>query len=526
MVTYSSVAHGFNTWSFILDGPSQDCYLDSNQGDTDCNTLESNNNDYIATGFNNSGNQIAFFKYDLSDVINTIKTYLPDDAFIVVTSATLNAKQSSENPNNPNNPRPTTLLGTSLSPQRIVGFRGRETLKDWDEMDSNFTYNNYFNTGNLNDQLGTTNLISGGIAADYTGLTTNIFTGTNLNERLTAIIGNAVEEQSTKSDLSFAIQSTSGFNLPFEPFNLFPIEDLVSSEIAEETDPETDMSLALDIAIFTELDFDLFARAGTSDQRFDDWEAALRNNNNNNLPIVEADFEWRNGRDANRIFFELNYDDMNGNAQLILFRNDQNGNPLPPFFDRTIDTDPNNAGAPSIEGLKLYTSIRTAYCRPGDSSSGILVAPGTNSRLRLTSITDGNGNGVPIPISLGSVDAFVPNNTSIPMSNHQEVVIPFFDIGVDKAQQVKGNFTIGWDGGENPQTSCGQRGGRSRVQMLLEPLTTLPDTRPMSMTTDSEFLSAFADDVGVKSVPEPATVIGLLLFGLAGVGLGRSSDQE
>ncbi|MGK7934018.1 MAG: hypothetical protein AB4041_21665 [Microcystaceae cyanobacterium] len=532
LAAYIPSAQAFETWSFNFDTPTQDCYLDSNQGTINCNTLETNNNNYISTGQTGGGTQLAFLKFDLTDVIQTLSDELDDEdfAFLTVTSANLLGFQSSDNPDNPNstNPDPSVSRPTNFPAFRVTSLRARETLDDWDENDPNFTFDNFFGNDGIDDQLDSTNLFTGSIGADFSGLTPFPRTSNNLTARLEEIISEGVAGvPNAESELAFVIQSTAG--LEFPPF-LFEIEDFVNTERGEVDD--TAFSLDLEIAVFSKADFDLFTRIGRKGSG--DWESAFRNKRRNDRPLIEADFNWPNGRNiGNRIFFEWLYNDTNGDATLKLYDDDPNVNPsLQPFFDETVDTDRNDTDVISIEGLKLFTQVETSFCRKNDSSSGIRVDTGTDTRLRITSIIDNNNDESFLSDSQGTVNAFVSNSQSIGDVDSNELIVPFIDLGIDQAQQINGNFTIGWDDGENPQDTCDRGvGGLSRVQMLVEPLTTLPDPRVTS--SDSEFLSASTDEdpvgddeVETQSVPEPAAVIGLLFFGFAGLGFGQSSNDD
>ncbi|MGK7944354.1 MAG: hypothetical protein AB4058_07785, partial [Microcystaceae cyanobacterium] len=106
----TSAAQAINIQSYTIT-PSANCYVDSRFGGTSCGTLRDNNGGFLATGLDGTDtgqgifhNQISLFSYDLSDITDDLAAINDDSAFAVITAASINATQSSENINNPNNP--------------------------------------------------------------------------------------------------------------------------------------------------------------------------------------------------------------------------------------------------------------------------------------------------------------------------------------------------------------------------------------------------------------------------------------
>jgi hypothetical protein len=526
VATHFSAAQAVN-WTFEDIAPSQDCYLNSQQANTSfCSQ------DYIMTGFNGGSGQRQniYMKYDLSSVLADLQAAnLSDSAFVKVISARFFAIQDSDAPNtiNPNNNWNNTGQRNSLTfppvyntAQRITNFRARETLTTWNQTDPNFNYNN-------RPTLSTTSLFSGGIAAQKNGQTTNIYTGANLNIRLAELINQGLSGSLLNPTLSFAMESTSGLNLASQGF--FPIDGFQSLE-----NPNgTPMLLDLELAVFDKMGWDAFARAGSQPEKIDDWEAAVRDKTNNDRPLVQTDFDWLNENDADRIRFELNYDNTTGQVTLILYTG-TNNNIIKTI---TYDTDPDNLNIAQLEGVKLYAKVQTAYCAGNNPASGQRVSPGTGARLVLESITDTNNNVINIlPVDSGTADPRVLATSPVGTTSEDAMILAFQDRGVNVAKQLKGTMAISWTG-VNPQDSCGGLGGKSRVQMLIEPLTTIPQpvitSAPAPVASDVLGVSTedigggvTPNDEGIQSTPEPSSVLGLALLGLGGLGVNFFRNRK
>ncbi len=527
------------TWSrTLLVG--QDSYSDTNNPTTNFGGSDFLKVGNFSNGPNSGDEQRPYLSWNLEDIIEQ----LPAGARVRNLNARLVLTQSSgdilnPNPNDfnlsdPNNPVPISREFPGIA---RVTLDGLEVTGDWDE-------NSPINPTNPPSTINAPTLFSGQI-----DLGVNNYSGVGLNRLITNVLNSNTDNIVGNERDSFSVALRARNSLNFPDFGFFPV-DFFESQNHEDSNLRPRLELSFDV--WTEAykitdgpNFALYGRAGgdsnvNNSNSDGDWEFSLGTKTGDpqkpdNIIGQSRDqtrqFTWGNG---GNVPFQLTCNSNTNLVTLTLDYDDDNSR-------RSTSFEVNNCQG--IEGLGIFAQARE------ENSNNYTIDPGTAMRIVVNGVREIGGTIQPVSdfLAIGTAggdqlvaDSFYfvdsPLNGGLGFTN-----------GIDL---IRGNIRMAWpNGSPNPQAqSVG-----SRVQAQLVPLQRIEDpmgqnpenlfpesVNPQPADTcstivpDEVFAVISADDsnfviddsicsrdqarANSQGVPEPSSVLSMIILGTTGMG--------
>ncbi|MGB5593710.1 MAG: choice-of-anchor W domain-containing protein [Crocosphaera sp.] len=443
----------------------QDTYSDTNNP-----TMNFGGSDFLEVGNSQGNEQIAYLSWDLESLINEINS-ISSTAEVRNVTVSLTLTQTTDDPNNPNdNPGPRIDLGGFP----LVTLDGVQVTEAFDESAA-------IDPNAPPTTIDDTTLFSGDI-----NLGVNTYTGVNLDELVMDLLN-------TEEDLlSIALRPTEGLDFP--DFNVFALESFFSQN---QDDVSVRPTLEIDFELWDEgnnvdggPNFKAQARGGDagSNGLNGDWEFGLLTEDTNDKESVELGDQW-DWQDGEAVQFTLACNQDTNEVSFTLM-DDQ----------RTAEIDFTANTCQDIEGLKIFSTARA-------------VDAGTTMEIVVNQVQEIGGTLVNVPdfSTLATVGGsqFVEDKFYFTDSTENDGLE--FTQGVEL---ITGTITMAWQGGTDPQSP---RTG-SKNQIFIIPLTRLDDPTLPANVPPSE----------IESVPEPTSVVGLIMLGTTAIGLrlrGRKSED-
>lgn len=431
----------------------------------------------------NQEEQRGYLSWDLQSIIDDVNNSLgiPQGAQIRNVNARLILHQSINDPLNPNDAN-----GPRLSPEtaRVV-LDGLGVTGQWDESEG-------INPDNAPATINAPTLFPGQI-----DLGRNVYSGTQLNTFIEDILnsnfnGNGNDDEKV---LSIALRPTSSFNFP-DPDpdtntqgGFYPIDSFWSQNQDNEA---LKPKLELEFDVWNEAYKVMGGPNVTVQSRFGDWNTwewgqLTKSQNGSDTVRSETNWRWRNGE---AVPFELSCNPNNNRLSLKV------GNQSPiNYINNTCE---------GMDGISMFAQARI---------------PNTEMEIQLTGIGELGGDTVDITDRDVNALGVAGNSLESLKFYFTDQSNPVADNGggldfTNGANFIQGLVTMRWDGEDGfPQ------GADNANQIQFTALTKVDD--PMAGSTPQGSNPQDNNQISSNNttVPEPSSVVTLMLLGTTGLGL-------
>lgn len=426
----------------------------------------------------NPEEQRGYLSWDLQSIIDDVNNSLgiPQGAQIRNVNARLILHQSINDPLNPNDangPRP-----DSEFPR--VELDGLGVTGQWDESEG-------INPDNAPATINAPTLFGGQI-----DLGRNVYSGTQLNTFIEDILNSNFNRNGNDDEnvLSIALRPTSSFNFPDNGF--YPIDSFWSQNQDNEA---LKPKLELEFDVWNEAykvmgGPNVTVKSRLGDRNTWEWAQSTKSQNGGNIIDrirTETNWRWRNGE---AVPFELSCNPNNNRLSLTV------GNQSPiSYITNTCE---------GMDGISMFAQART---------------PNTEMEIQLTGIGELGGDIVDITNRDVNALGVAGNPLESLKFYFADESNPLADNGggldfTNGANFIQGLVTMRWDGEDDfPQ------GSDNANQIQLTALTKVDD--PVAGSTPQGSNPQDPNDVSSSNttVPEPSSVVTLMLLGTTGLGL-------
>lgn len=318
----------------------------------------------------------------------------------------------------------------------------------------------------------------------------NIFRGAGLN----TIVSNILTGNRAATDFYFGAIPTYRFPAGAAPF-IPPFGALFS---AEETNPALRPELRVTYDLWTDNGWETVTRAGA----LGDWQQAVSEEGTGGLPFPPrsqhqvVDFRWVNGRNNP---FRIEWDGTVGRFIINPESGPSVTNPSRRRYD--LDITPPDPLTNQLQGA-------SAFCKSDTTDQ---APPDTQIFFRVTSVVTNTGQ----TVNVNQTFSLSCQGTAVNPIDIRNMNFFFSDLGVGPLQAINGFIRMSWPPNSvNPQLN----NARSDIQLQIKPI-----GRFIQPT-----VTTLSDEVEIQSVPEPTSVISLLVLGGLGTGmtLKRKLNRE
>lgn len=448
--------------------------------------------------------EASFINWNLTDIINDIngiRTDLGDpgiilgnvDAFVTLT----HTKTDPDNPNDNNPPQFGQNGGFLLDLPRIYNINAYQVVnsQSWSEGQAIDT--------NSRPQRNNLILFNGNIQANSDEAQDNLennYGGIGLNQVIAEILNNNLDSDPVNDDPNLSITLEATEILEFTPIGFHGLESFFSQNGMDE-------SVKPQLTVRYELlqegnkvqggpNFKAQTRGGGTVAS--DWELAVFSGQNQEQK--QEEWVWTNNEEVD---FELACDPNNGNVTLTLSKSEGN--------NQRTSTTPNFTNIPceKIDGLKIFATARTN---------------GAKMEYMINEYTTISNN----VINISDLSVLAEEQGS----KFVDDLFPFPGF-VDTqlgTRNVKGTVRMSWGPGGDPhgKNDQGDDNPSSDNQTFLIPLTKIFNLNPppegslpeFNKPTSEEIREQRREELGLSpSVPEPNSIVALVLFVTTGGGL-------